>query len=150
MSEKKITRTKTPSIKTTKETPLSKILTSDKQLSGDKSRLQLFLTLANFFEEDLENNILASSFELDSKYRTYNVSAWVDFKDFVPVRNYIEKFIREMQYSEAIKTTVREGMSRTKDAMDMQREINAARESENNQNILVFLIPQKNYTKVDD
>lgn len=149
MDTKQIKRKTTASKVTNKETPLMKILLSDKQLTADKSRLQLFLTLANFFEEDLRNNLMSTSFELDDKYRTYNVSAWVDFKDFPPVRNYVEKFIREMQYSEAVKTTVRDGMSRTKDAMDMQKNIEAARDSENNQNIIVFLLPQKNYTKVD-
>lgn len=144
-----IERKKTQSKVNQKESELQRILKNDKQLGEDKTRLQLFLTLANFFDSNLKENLVKNSFELDDDYKTYNAHAWVEFKQYPPVRNYITKFLDEKQYSEALKTITRDGLSRTKDALDVQAIIDGKRKTDQNTNVIVMLMPQKNYTKVD-
>ena len=150
VSQKTITRKTTPSKKTDRLTALQELVTSDKQLQLDEKKFQLFLTLAKLFEEDLEENLTLTSFELDDKYSTYEPMSWVDFKSFEPVRKYIAKFIEEKQYTEAVRTTTASGGQKTSDAIKIQNTIDDARQGEKNQNIIVFLIPQRNYTKVGD
>lgn len=147
--EKTIQRKKKPSEVKVKESELAKILAKDKQLGEDKPRLQLFLTLANFFDMNLKDNLTLNSFELDDKYFTSNVNAWAEFKQYPPVRKYITKFLEEQQYSEAMKTIITEGIAKTKDALNVQSIIEGKQKADENMNIIVFLMPQKNYTKVE-
>lgn len=149
VSGRTIEKKKTPSVVNQRESELQRILKNDKQLGEDTTRLQLFLTLANFFDSDLRNNLTKTSFDLDDAYNTYNVNAWVDFKQYPPVRNYITKFLDEQQYSQALQTITRDGLTRTKDALDVQAIIEGKRKVDQNTNIIVFLMPQKAYTKVD-
>lgn len=150
MEQKKIQRTKKPSTATVKSSALAEILSNDKQLSEDKPRLQLFLTLANMFDEDLKNNIFSSSFDLDDKYSTLNVNAWVEFKRYPVVEGYVRKFVEEFQKTEALKTMRRDGITKISDAINVQEIIEGKQKADKDTQVLVFLLPQKAYTKVSD
>lgn len=143
-----IKRKVTPSKATPRESQLVILLSNDKQLGEDKTRLQLFLTLARMYDEDLKNNIFASSFELDDKYSTFNVNAWVEFKRYQIVETYTRKFIDEFQKTEALKTMKREGITKISDAINVQEIIEGKQKANKDTQILVFLLPQKPYTKV--
>ena len=78
-----------------------------------------------------------------------DVNGWVEFKQYPPVRKYITKFLDEQQYSQALKTITQSGLTRTKDALDVQSIIDGKRKTDQNTNVIVVLMPQKNYTKVD-
>ena len=127
---------------------LQQILSEDKQLTVDAERFQHFLSLAKFFEEDLAGNIMLSSFELDAKYSTYDPNGWVEFKAYAPVRAYIAKFVDEIQYTEANKILSQTGNKAT-DAIKVSERIEAARDSDKNTDIIVFLIPQRNYNVIE-
>lgn len=146
MSQKKtIKRVTEETIVAPRESDLAKILTEDRRLSEDRPRLQLFLTLANYFDDDLEKNIFLNAFELDRKYTTYNPNAWTEFKQYSPVTNYINKFIQEINYTEAARTISSTGIHKAKDAIDVQDIIDGKRELDKNTNVIVFLIPQRKY-----
>jgi hypothetical protein len=128
---------------------LSKMLSTDKQLNEDPARYQLFLSLANFLDSDLKDNLNKTSFELDEKYSTYNAHAWLQFKQHPIVRKYITQYLDEEQLAQARKTISQEGIAKTRDAINVQEVIEGKQKVDQNTNIIVFYMPQKNYTKVD-
>lgn len=144
--EQKITRKTTPTQVKPAESAIGEILKKDKQLSEDKPRLQLFLSLAQAFDEDLQKNLKLSAFELDDKYFTHDPHAWLEFKQYPPVRKYITAFLDEQQLSQA-RQAVSEGFSKTKEAIDLQSIIEGKQQVDQNTNIIVFFMPQKNYIK---
>lgn len=148
MEKKAIVRKATPSKTTERLNKLQQILSSDKQLTADNHKFQLYLTLAKMYEGDLANNIMLSSFDLDKKYSTHDPHTWTEFKEFTPVRNYIRSFTDEMHYTEAVRTINQQG-NRTADALKIAEKIEASRESEKNTDVIVFLIPQRNYQKTE-
>lgn len=149
MAEKpSIKRVATPSVVKPQLSRLGKILSEDKQLGEDASRLQLFLSLASFFDSDLKNNLKKTSFELDDKYMTYDTHSWLEFKNYPSVRKYITSYLDEEQLAQARKTLSDEGLSKAKDAIDMQAIIEGKQKSDVNTNIIVFFMPQKEYNKV--
>lgn len=149
MSERKIQRTVNKSVKAEKESELLRQLSNDKKLQEDPAKLQLYITLANYYEEDLKDNIFKTSFELDDKYMTFNYFGWSEFKEYPLVRNYTERFIREIHYSEAQRALNQGGIARTSDALAVQENIEGKREANKNTNVIVFLMPQRNYKKVE-
>ena len=144
--DKQINRKKTPTQVKPAESALSEILKKDKQLSEDKPRLQLFLSLAQAYDEDLKDNLKLSAFQLDDKYHTYNPHGWLEFKQYPPVRKYITQFLDEQQLAQA-RQAVSEGFSKTKEAIDLQSIIEGKQKSDQNTNVIVFFMPQKNYFK---
>lgn len=149
MSGKSVTRKKTPSKVEEKLTSLGKILTGDKQLAEDRQRLTLFLSLAKLFDEDLKNNLYRTSFELDELYNTADSQAWLSFLNYPPVRRYVESYIEDKQLAEA-KRAIAEGFVKTTDAINVQKNIEEKRKIANNNNIVVFLMPQKKYRSVSE
>lgn|SRR5690554_4796996 len=149
LAEKKITRKVTKSVVADKQSELVRQITNDKKLQEDKEKLQLFVTLAKFYEEDLRENIFKTSFELDDKYNTFNYYGWSQFKQYPLVRNYTDNFIQELHMAEAQKTLKSGGITRTTDALAVQEIIEGKREADKNTNVIVFLMPQRNYKKVD-
>lgn len=147
--KKTIKRKTVETIATGKTSELVKQLTNDNKLKEDSQKLQLYMTLANFYEEDLKNNLFLTSFELDDKYATYNYYAWSEFKQYPLVRNYTENFLHEMNLAEAQKTINFGGVTRTSDAMALQEMVEGKRMADKNTNVIVFLMPQRNYKKVD-
>jgi hypothetical protein len=127
---------------------LVEILSKDKQLTEDKARMQLFLALARLFDSDLKRNLNRTSFELDDAYDTHNPHAWLEFKQYSPVRKYITEYLDEEQLMQARKSITQDGISKTKDAMDLQAIVEGKQKADQNTNIIVFYMPQKDYTKV--
>lgn len=128
---------------------LVRILSNDKQLNEDKPRLQLFLSLAALFDNDLKNNLKRTSFELDDKYSTMDAHSWLEFKNYPSVRTYIQKYLDEEQLSMARKTISESGINRVKDAIDVQAIVEGKQKADQNTNIIVFLMPQVNYTSTE-
>ncbi len=136
-------------MKAPRETELVRIITSDKALAEDQTKLHKFLSLATYYEEDLQDNIFLTSFDLDKKYNTMDINLWNEFKSHTPIRRYTERFIQELQMVEAQKHVVRSGISRATDAIKVQEVIEGKREADKNTDVLVFLIPQRNYRMND-
>lgn len=149
MEQKKIKRNEVKTIASKKTSELVNQLTNDKKLSEDKAKLQLYLTLANFYEEDLKENIYKTSFELDDKYNTFNYYAWSEFKQYPLVRNYTDNFIQEAHLAEANKTIKNGGINKTAEALAVQEIVEGKRLADKNTNVIVFLMPQRNYKKVE-
>lgn len=149
MATKKIERKKSPSTAQVKLSALGKILAGDKQLAEDKQRLTLFLSLAKMYDEDLKNNLYKTSFDLDDTYHTADPQSWLNFLNYPPVRRYIEQYIEDKQMAEA-KRAISEGFVKTTDAINVQKTIEDKRKIANNNNIVVFLMPQKKYRSVTD
>jgi hypothetical protein len=128
---------------------LTEILTKDKQLSEDKPRLQLFLAFAQLFDSELQRNLNRTSFELDDAYNTHNPHAWLEFKQYPPVRRYVTDYLDEEQLMQARKAISQDGsITKTKDAIDLQSIVEGKQKADQNTNIIVFYMPQKDYTKV--
>lgn len=139
----------TPSKVKTRVSELAKRLETDKQLNEDRSRLQLFLSLANNFDDDLQVNLKLTSFELDDKYATGNPKDWLEFKKYPPVNKYISEYIDEEQLMLAKKSISESALSNTKDAIGVQAMVESKQKTEQNTNVIVFLMPQVNYTKYE-
>lgn len=127
---------------------LVKILSEDKQLGEDKTRLQLFLSLAKLFDSELKINLTLTSFELDDKYQTHDPHTWLEFKNYIPVRKYISAYLDEDQLTQARKMLAQEGITRTKDAMDVQALMESKNKQDQNTNIIIMFMPQKEYNKI--
>lgn len=149
INDKSIQRSKKPTVVKEQLSSLGKILEKDKQLSEDKQRLTLFLSLAKLYDDDLKNNLYRTSFELDDLYSTADPQAWLSFLKYPPVRRYIEEYIEDKQLAEA-KRALSDGFAKTTDAINVQRNIEDKRKLNSNNNIIVFLMPQKKYRGVDD
>lgn len=131
--------------------PLSELLTKDKQLQEDKQRLTLFLSLAKMYDEDVENNLTRNSFELDEKYPVGSPKVWLEFINYGAVRNYIEAYIDDLQLAGATKHLLQTGgLDRVTDALTVKREVEEKRRTKNNNNIVVFCMPQRKYMSVGD
>lgn len=128
-------------------TDLGRILYHDKQLNEDKPRLQLFLSLAKMFDEDLRGNLKMTSFELDSKYSTGNHRSWLEFKQYAPVHKYIAQYLDEEQLSMARRAIDDSVITKVRDAVNIQNQIEDKQVKEQNTNIIVFFMPQKEYVK---
>lgn len=150
MSEFKEIKKKTTSSKVTPMlSQLARILSQDKQLNEDKPRLQLFLSLAQFLDSALKENLNKTSFELDEKYDTNDPHAWLEFKQHPIVRKYITQYLEEDQLTQARRTMMDDGISKTSDAIKVQQQIEGKQENNQNTNVIVFYMPQKNFTKVE-
>lgn len=128
------------------QSELVRLLTNDKQLNEDKALLKLFLTLAGFFDSDLQLNLNRTSFELDDAYHTRNPHDWLKFKQYPTVRNYIQKYLDEEQLAAARRAISNGGIDKTKDAISLQSIVEGKQKADQNTHIIVFLMPQVNYT----
>lgn len=126
---------------------LGRILYKDKQLNEDKPRLQLFLSLAKMFDSDLKNNLKRTSFDLDEIYATSNHRSWLEFKNYPPVHKYIAQYLDEEQLSLARNALDKSSITKVKDAVDIQNQIEGKQAKEQNTNVIVFFMPQKEYVK---
>jgi hypothetical protein len=126
---------------------LGRILYNDKQLNEDTPRLQLFLSLAKMFDSELRTNLKRTSFELDDAYATGNHLAWLEFKKYPHVHKYISQYLEEEQLSLAQKAIDEKAMSKASVAVGLQNQIQDRQAKEQNTNVIVFFMPQKEYVK---
>lgn len=127
--------------------PLGNILSEDRQLLEDREKLQVMLALARLFDSDLKENLNMSAFELDEKYETHSPQEWLQFKNYPAVARYINDYITDIHGAEAQKRLAEGGLSTAKDALALQEIVDDKRKRDQNTNVIIFLMPQKNYEK---
>ena len=126
------------------ENELNKLLLSDKQLKEEPEKRQLYLTYAGLFMSDLNNNLDATSLELDDRYTTRNPSSWQKFLKYPVVKKFIDGFIDERSERTANKTIGTSEM-KTRDALKVKEQADLRQKGEDNSNIIVMFLPQKEY-----
>ena len=126
---------------------LEDIIVNDNSLKkdGEREKRIEFISLAKLFDEDLASNIELTSIELDDKYESDNLSGWQRFLQHSPVKKYINGFMDEKAYKLAGKT-LRESVDKASDALKIKQAIEAKDKGEDNSNIVVWFMPQKDYT----
>lgn len=123
---------------------LYQVVSEDGSLAEDLEKSMLFKSYATLFEQDLLNNLYLTSLELDEKYATANPASWRAFLKHTSIKNYLDSYKTEIQEKMADKalTTV----EKPRDALKMKEAIDKKRDVDTNKNIIVFFIPQKDYT----
>lgn len=120
------------------ENKMVTMITEDKKLP-DPVKME-YIILANDFMEDFKENMLMTSIELNDRY-PYGMDTWQSFLRYPAVSKYIESFrveIAEKQANEMINTGVR-----AKDAIAVKQNIANNAGTGNNQNFIVFRLPDK-------
>lgn len=127
--------------------PLERILSEDRNLKDDPSKLRTMLALARLFDSDLKANLNLHAFDLDDKYDTFSPQDWLEFKNYGAVVRYINNYIMDMQAIEAQKKITSDGIRNTRDAITLQDSVEEKRKKDQNTNVIIFFMPQKDYTK---
>ena len=133
---------KTLEIHKNKESELIEALKQDDGLKKDV--LMLYTSYAGFFEEDLSNNLYLTSIELNDKYNTENPSSWQRFLRHPVVKKYKQQFIDERAESVA-DTFINKGELKPNEALKLKTNIEKNRKGDDNSNLVVFFLPQKDY-----
>ena len=137
--------------KTTRNVPslsaLTRTLMADKGLQEDTVRMRTMTTLANLFDKDLKVNLGLNAFELDEKYDTYSPHDWLEFKNLPAVRRYIEQYLNDMQAVKANEKLATAEINTTRDALSLQATIDEKKKADQNTNVIIFLMPQKEYKR---
>lgn len=137
--------------KTTRNVPslsaLTKTLQADKGLQEDTVRMRTMITLSNMFDRDLKANLSLNAFELDEKYDTYSPHDWLEFKNLPAVRRYIEQYLTDMQAVKANEKLATSEIGTTRDALSLQATIDEKKKADQNTNVIIFLMPQKEYKR---
>jgi hypothetical protein len=126
------------------ENELSKLLLADKQLKEDPEKRQLYLTYAGLFMSNFSSNLDATSLELDEQYQTRNPSSWQKFLKYPVVKRFIDGFIDERSERTANKVIGTSEM-KTRDALKVKEQAEIKQKGEDNSNIVVMFLPQKEY-----
>jgi hypothetical protein len=124
---------------------LAEILKKDQVLMEDSEKRVLFSSYANLFDSELLENLHLTSIELNAKYNTSNPSSWRLFLRHPLVKNYIDGFLSERAEKTADMAL---GMAefKPKDAMAVKEQMSLKNKGEDNSNIIVVFLPQKDYT----
>lgn len=124
---------------------LSEILRRDEQLMEDSERRKLFFGYATLFDSDLEDNLHLTSIELNSKYNTNNPSLWRIFLRHPLVKAYIDGFLSERAEKTA-DMALGVAEFKPKEALAVKEQMSLKNKGEDNSNILVVFLPQKDYS----
>lgn len=127
--------------------PLGQILSEDRQLKEDPPKLRSMLAFARMFDSDLKENLNLHAFDLDDKYETLSPQEWLAFKNYPAVVRYITDYITDMQGAEAQRRISEGGLNTTKDALALQEMVEDRRKRDQNTNVIIFLMPQRNFEK---
>lgn len=128
---------------------LRDLVEKDAGLSQDKKLRLKFLTYADYFDQDLSQNLEMTSIELDDKYKTEDISGWRKFLKNGIVRGYVNDFLDEMSEKQARKT-LRGEVEHARDAIKLKESIEATYKGDDNNNIVVWFLPQKSYGDLDE
>lgn len=123
-------------------------LQEDKELAKDKEQKMLFLSYANQYDSDLLNNLKLTSLELDAKYNTMNPSSWLRFVKYPIVKKYIDGYLDESS-EKAAQTILAGDAGKPRDALRIKQDIYEKRKGQDNSNIVVLFMPQRNYVGED-
>ena len=125
------------------ENELSKLLLADKQLKENTDLRQLYLTYSGLFVSNLNENLDKTSLELDEEYQTRNPSSWQKFLRYPVVKKFIDGFIDERSERSANKAIGTDMKAR--DAIKVKEQVEQKQKGDDNSNILVMFLPQKEY-----
>jgi hypothetical protein len=126
---------------------LIELIKNEKQVQNDEEKRQLYITYAGLFTSDLSENLYLTSIELDEKYGTKNANSWLRFLKLISVRSFIDGFVLEKQKQVANKATV-EGTINTGQAIKLREQIDKKDIGDDNSNIVVMFLPQKDYLDI--
>lgn len=127
--------------------PLGQILSEDRHLKEDSVKLRTMLAFAKMFDSDLKENLNLHAFDLDEKYETYSPQEWLAFKNYPAVGRYISDYITDIQGAEAQRRISEGGLNTTKDALALQEVVDDRRKRDQNTNVIIFLMPQRDFEK---
>jgi hypothetical protein len=127
-----------------KKSGLIEQLKSDKDLQADKELRMQFLSYARFFDEDLKSNLQLTSVELDAKYETFDPLSWLQFLRHPIVKNYVDGFFEESSAKLAA-VALSKDAGKPRDALSIQKSLEAKQQKKDNSHIVVVFMPQKNY-----
>lgn len=125
-------------------TVLAQMIFDDKNLQEDKEKRLKYISFANLFSDDLMENLNLTSLELDDKYFTSDPIAWRDFLKYPPVAKFVDGFLTEKAERVAMKT-LGEGSGKASDALKVKQMVDSKRNENDNSNIVVVFLPQKEY-----
>ena len=128
----------------TDEKTLYEVVANDGSIADDAEKTMLYKSYATIFEQDFLNNLYLTSLELDEKYATSNPASWRNFLKHTSVKNYLESYKTEIQENLADKAL--NLVEKPRDALKMKEAIDKKKDENTNKNIVVFFIPQKDYT----
>lgn len=120
------------------------LVEKDASLNQDKKLRMKYLTYADYFDQDLNENLELTSIELDEKYKTEDVTGWRKFLKNNTVRNYVNDFLDEISEKQARKTLSGQ-VEHARDAIKLKESIDANYKGDDNSNIVVWFLPQKSY-----
>jgi len=123
---------------------LKDIISEDRSLNEDKEMKYEFISYAQMFDADLDQNLDLTSIQLNEKYATDNVSGWRRFLKHNTVRKYINDFMDEIAEKSA-QRRLKEDVDKTSDALKVKAMIDAKTEENDNNRFVVWFVPQKDY-----
>lgn len=123
---------------------LKDIITEDRSLDENKDQKYEFISYAQMFDADLENNLELTSIQLNEKYATDNVSGWRKFLKHNTVRKYVNDFLDEIAEKSAQKR-LKDDVDKTSDALKVKAMIDSKTEVNENNRFVVWFVPQKDY-----
>ena len=124
---------------------LAEILKKDQMLMEDSTKRILFTGYATLFDSELLENLQLTSIELNMKYNTANPSSWRAFLRHPLVKQYIDGFLSERAEKTA-DMALGVAEFKPKDAMAVKEQMSLKNKGEDNSNIIVVFLPQKDYT----
>ncbi len=123
---------------------LYEVVANDGSLADDAEKTMLFKSYATLFEQDFLENLYLTSLELDEKYATANPTSWRQFLRHTSIKNHLESYKTEIQENLADKAL--NLVEKPRDALKMKEAIDKKKDENTNKNIVVFFLPQKDYT----
>jgi len=130
---------------------LKELLVKDDTLKGKEFKvLKLkFLAFATQFDEDLKANLELSSLDLNDKYQTQDHMGWRRFLKQATVSTYRNDFLMEIAENKA-NSRLGEDIGKTTDALNVKKMVDSKKVKDDNSDIVVWLMPQKNYFRGSD
>ena len=125
------------------------LVEKDASLVQDKKLRMKYLTYADYFDQDLNENLELTSIELDEKYKTEDVTGWRKFLKNSTVRNYVNDFLDEISEKQA-RRTLSGQVEHARDAIKLKESIDANYKGEDNSTIVVWFLPQKSYGDLNE
>jgi hypothetical protein len=104
-----------------------------------------FLAMSTLFEMEFLKNITKDSIELSEKYPEIKPEEWLTFLTYPPIKKFIDGFLNEKAEKQALKA-LGEGQMKAGDALKIKADIDSKKERVDNSNIVVWFLPQKDYT----
>ena len=103
-----------------------------------------FVSLAKLFEEnDFKENLQLTSLELDEKLHTNQPSLWQKFLNHTSVKNFIDDYLYEDMDKRTMSALGSGSFKEANKALKVKEVIDKKKRKDDNTNIIVMLLPQK-------